>query len=500
MRCASYARYTSCVYEKEIPSDIIKQQNERIQKYVKSNGWELVEKYTDRKKDAEAEDAFRKMQKDGINRKFDMVVVDSIFRCGVNVSYAEDVLLKTFYPAGIHFAVVEDGFCSIFMSAEDVKEYFSKKRSFCASDNMHQYTWRRTAEGYLTVHDEKYGYLLTADRKGLVIDEEVAPIIREIFHLLADREMTYKQVSDLMNERGYESPMAHITRVGLKSRPEVESKWVPGALKRIIENTAYIGYWYKYANGERVTVITEPIVEKEKFDKIKARYEKSTTRTIPPAKRSDNAFIKQIFDKASGATMLCKLHKGNEPYQTFSLGFWDSKHIQYDTVMFEVVAFLREEQRKAKTVLRYILSDVGISEMKRQRELIADKARTVFNEMAELAEERMNVYYQMVNEGISEAEFESSNNIIWSQLCVKEKVFAELMEQVDTLEKIFSKHNPWVELYSSIDIPDTLKKEHVRKWIDRVLIEDTEKVEIILPKKYTEWREMLPAVWVEEGV
>lgn len=499
MRCASYTRYTSCVYEKEIPSDIIKQQNERIQKYIKSNGWELAEKYADRKKDAEAEDAFREMQRDGINRKFDMVVIDSIFRCGVNVSYAEDVLLKTFYPAGIHFAVVEDNFCSMFMNADDVKAYFSKKRSFAASNNMHQYTWRRTAEGYLTVHDEKYGYLLTADRKGLVIDEEVAPIIREIFHLLADKEMTYKQVCALMNERGYESPMAHITRVGLKSRPEVESKWVPPAVKRIAENTAYIGYWYKYANGERITVITEPIVEKEKFDKIKARYEKSPTRNLPRAMRSDNAFIKQIFDKASGATMLCKLHKEDEPYQTFSLGFWDSKHIPYDTVMLEVVAFLREEQRKAKAALRYILSDAGISEMERQREVIAGKARIVFNEMAELAEERMNVYHQMVNEEISEAEFESSNNILWSQLCVKEKLFAELMEQVDTLEKIFSKHNPWVELYSGINIPDTLKKEHIRKWVDRVLVEDTEKVEIILPKKYTDWRDMLPAECLKEG-
>ena len=110
----------------------------------------------------------------------------------------------------------------------------------------------------------------------------------------------------------------------------------------------------------------------------------------------------------------------------------------------------------------------------------------------------MNVYCQIVSEDISEAEFESSNNILWSQLCIKEKVFAELMEQVDTLEKVFSKHNPWVELYSSINIPDTLRKEHIRKWVDRVLIENTEKVEVVLPKKYTDWRDVLPAVWIKE--
>lgn len=120
MRCASYVKYASCIPEKEIPSDIIRQQNDRIRKYIKSKGWELTEKYTERKKDTEAEEVFQTLREDGISRKFDMVVVDSIFRCGRNVSFAEDVLLKTFYPAGIHFAVVEDDFCSMYLSAGDV--------------------------------------------------------------------------------------------------------------------------------------------------------------------------------------------------------------------------------------------------------------------------------------------------------------------------------------------------------------------------------------------
>lgn len=64
-----------------------------------------IQKYADRKQDTEADDAFRTMQNDGVSRKFDMVVVDSLLRCGSNVSYAEDVLLKSFLPAGIHFAV-----------------------------------------------------------------------------------------------------------------------------------------------------------------------------------------------------------------------------------------------------------------------------------------------------------------------------------------------------------------------------------------------------------
>ena len=79
MRCVSYTRTTSCKNTKIIPSDIIQQQNEHIQNYIQSHGWKLVAKYSDRKKDANENTAFEEMTADGINRKFDMIVVENIF-------------------------------------------------------------------------------------------------------------------------------------------------------------------------------------------------------------------------------------------------------------------------------------------------------------------------------------------------------------------------------------------------------------------------------------
>lgn len=110
MRCVSYTRTTSCKNTKKIPSDIIQQQNEHIQNYIQSHGWKLVAKYSDRKKDENENTAFEEMTADGINRKFDMVVVDSVDRCGKYISCAEDVLVKTFFPAGLHFAIVQSDF------------------------------------------------------------------------------------------------------------------------------------------------------------------------------------------------------------------------------------------------------------------------------------------------------------------------------------------------------------------------------------------------------
>ena len=85
MRCASYTRTVSCLRDSEIPSNIISQQNQRIQEFIKKKDWELVKKYSDRKRDEFEDGAFLQMKQDAIGRDFDCVVMDSMFRCGRNI-------------------------------------------------------------------------------------------------------------------------------------------------------------------------------------------------------------------------------------------------------------------------------------------------------------------------------------------------------------------------------------------------------------------------------
>ena len=98
MRCVSYTRMTSCKGDGKIPADIIKQQDQHIQEYLKKQGWTLSAKYCDRKKDTEENTAFEELTKDGIDRKFDMVVIDSIDRCGRFCNNRNE--RNTFYCSG----------------------------------------------------------------------------------------------------------------------------------------------------------------------------------------------------------------------------------------------------------------------------------------------------------------------------------------------------------------------------------------------------------------
>lgn len=136
MRFVSYTRSASCFEFEDIPDGIIGVQNEHISEFAKEHGFVIEAKYSDRKKAREENAGFDRLLADGMKRAFDCVVVDSIFRTGNNLWVAKEVLLQTFYYAGIHFIVVEDQFDSRSKTYDEVEKYFDEKYSLYKSRVM----------------------------------------------------------------------------------------------------------------------------------------------------------------------------------------------------------------------------------------------------------------------------------------------------------------------------------------------------------------------------
>lgn len=133
MRYVSYTRTTSCFEFEEIPATAIGMQNKNIAAYAKAHGFSIDEKYSDRKKDYSERSAFDKLLQDGVLRKFDCVVIDSKYRSGNSPWVAKEVLLQTFYYAGIHFIIVQDDFDSRNKTPEEVEQYFDEYYSYYKS-------------------------------------------------------------------------------------------------------------------------------------------------------------------------------------------------------------------------------------------------------------------------------------------------------------------------------------------------------------------------------
>lgn len=183
MKWVSYTRSISSRIGEENPSNTIAEQNERIARYLKKCGCSVSEKYSDRKRTAEATEGFDKLVQDGMARKFDAVVVDSIFRCGRTLPFAIEALQRTFYPLGIQFAVVEDDFCSADKTAEEVAEYFNGKTIDKIRSEFITNRQNHFEEGTLTHRQAKYGYALSEDRRNLVLNPESAQVVKLIFQM-----------------------------------------------------------------------------------------------------------------------------------------------------------------------------------------------------------------------------------------------------------------------------------------------------------------------------
>lgn len=183
MKWVSYTRSISSRIGEENPSNTIAEQNERIAQYLKKRGCSISEKYSDRKRTAEAAEGFDRLVQDGMARKFDAVVVDSIFRCGRTLPFAIEALQRTFYPLGIQFAVVEDDFCSADKTAEEVAEYFNGKTIDKIRSEFITNRQNHFEEGTLTHRQAKYGYALSEDRRNLVLNPESAQVVKLIFQM-----------------------------------------------------------------------------------------------------------------------------------------------------------------------------------------------------------------------------------------------------------------------------------------------------------------------------
>ena len=482
MRCVGYAKRKSCADSRvDVP---IKEQNDRIRAYCKEHGHELVGLYEDKSDDVTKDSGFLKLKADGMVRRFDFVVVDSVYRCGMTASNARDVLEMTFFPAGIGFVILEDGFCSYGRTMEELDNYFidairtATLRPFA---DKRRNDW---ANGIFSVHDEKYGYLLSEDRKSFAIDEEAAPIIRKIFEL-ADSGMKMTEITDYMNEHGYEAYGTHLRRVAQKRRPQLLDVWTVGAVKTILTTTSYKGVGTRNLDGITYEYDIPAIVSTEMYDRVQKQLEKRSTKGRKNSERMKNAFSHRIFDGDTGNRVECIRLESGEP--VFAERKWrPDRYVSYADVMRAAVKALREEKRISEKAVRFFDTYQCDRYLSNKRDELYDKGVSAFQDIT--AAENGNIpLYQSFDKGdIKKEDYDRAHQEILDNIRAKTECLDKLIEEEELLLKKYSSNNPWVKLYSGISIPAELTQADVKRWIEKVLLYDYERIEVVM--KHQVWR------------
>ncbi len=298
MKVAIYCRLSEEDRNKQFETDdsnSIQNQKAMLKQYADEQGWDVYEIYSD--DDYTGSDrrrpAFNRLLKDAEDRKFNIVLCKTQSRFTRELELVEKYIHGLFPLWGIRFVSIVD-------NADTANKGNKKSRQINGlvnewyledmSDNIKSVLTSRRQNGFHIGAFALYGYKKDPDQKGhLIIDEEAAAVVREVFTLFS-QGMGKTAIARLLNDRGIPNPTEYKRRNGLRyKQPDNKNStlWKYFAISDMLINEIYIGNMVqgKYGSISYKTKINkprpksewyivegthEPIIDRELWDRVQA--------------------------------------------------------------------------------------------------------------------------------------------------------------------------------------------------------------------------------------
>ena len=258
---------------------------------------------------------FSAMLTEVIYKRIKCIIVKDLSRFGRNFVEAGYYLEKLLPLCDVRFIAINDGFDSNDYKGKTggiavaIKNFVNNMYSKDNSQKVTTAMRLRAREGKYMAAFTPYGYLKNPeDKYHLIIDEDAATVIREIYSMAADG-MGKSAIARTLNERGVPTPIQYLNSIGINKRPlkEMEKKlWTVTTIGDLIKNEVYIGstIWNKSKvvavgshkqkkNPRSEWIIVEntheAIVSKELFDLANSKA--FTGKTVDPSRKRKKTAI-----------------------------------------------------------------------------------------------------------------------------------------------------------------------------------------------------------------
>ncbi|HHV98182.1 MAG TPA: recombinase family protein [Clostridiaceae bacterium] len=431
-------KYKVGIYTRESRDDndenyeTIETQRDLLIEFVKRNKLgEVFRVYIDNNVSGSAfeREGLNQLKDDIINRRIDLLVVKDLSRLGRN--NAKTLLFLDFIEEhGVRLLTYDGKYDSLKDNDTVGIETWINERYLKDTSRKIRASLRFKIERGEYIGNAPYGYVKSMKEKNkLEIDEETAPVVREIFNLYK-RGYGYAYIARILNERGYPPP-SNRTNPGSES----SSGWNPVAIQRILSNRVYIGdtvqgisekISYKSKKTRRLPrsdwVITEgtheAIIDKEDFEQVQKI--RMGRRANPISHKGDlHLFSGIIYCGACGSPMFARKRKGRPlgyicgNYSRNGKAACTSHHIR-ESMLKEIIIkeilklySCSEAVEEAQSMLeeKLVYLDTGLSRCETLRQQLSSK------------EKHQEILYMDRLEGrISEELFERMNRSIQSRI------------------------------------------------------------------------------------
>lgn len=244
---------------------------------------------------------FERMLGDIHGGRINCIIVKDLSRFARNSSKSGELISDEFARLGVRFISLNEGYDSNSENASPLTQFLTLGITNIINE-IYVASTSANIRGTLNINRRQgkfigsfssYGYLKDPeDHHKLIIDEEAAPVVREIFEKFLGGRSIVGITKDL-NEAGIPSPSEYKRLCGYNYRhaalPDSDSLWCESTVRRILQNEIYIGNMvqgknkkisYKIKKIEHVKkenwIIVEnthaPIIEKSVFEQAQKRF------------------------------------------------------------------------------------------------------------------------------------------------------------------------------------------------------------------------------------
>lgn len=316
------------------------------------------------------------------------------------------------------------------------------------------------------------GYYKDKNTNEIIIIEEQAEIVREIFNLYL-QGYGFHNIASILNERGIKSPGYYQNVVYTAEnkaiyhpKPGVKYMWERTSVKRIIDNEIYIGniinnksYTSKVNHIQRelpeeewmrAENVLPPIISKDVWDKVRALLKTRTKNNVRAGKRKPlHRYTGLIKCGDCGSAIVCRKRKR-----------YGIAEIQYEYVCSGNNRFGKKYCPSSHNIHEEVLDQIIYDELNSLRDKALDMYKNIEGDVKNWLKQKNTVdgKLELLRSDLSQKKSDEKQLLIERARDIKHKeVYDEILTKYDREMKYIEK-----EIESILDYRKTIKERKVK--------------------------------------
>lgn len=456
--------------------------------------------------------SFQRMMQDVYDGKVNCVIVKDLSRFGRNYTDAGNYIDNVFVRLNVRFIALNNGVDSVSntMNAATkcitvgVQNVINESVAATTSVNVRGTLNVSRKQGKFIGAFACYGYLKDPDdRHKLIIDEEVAPVVRQVYKWFIDGKSVIGIAKEL-NTLGIPNPSTYKKLKGMNYKHNSvnnDGLWCQTTVRRMLTNEMYIG---NMVQGKNTTIsykikqcrsvpksdwiivenTHEPIIDRESFDKVQSLFNRNI-RTAP-TKTEVELFSGFVKCANCNRAMSKKMNKHSyglyRYYRCVTTNKMDSNACSHHSIRIDMLekAVLGAIQTMVDTAIELddVLDKINEKADNRGESLAKRSMEKLIAEREQIKAMMLDLYPDWKSGAITKEEYLTLKENMSEKVIKLDERISEFEKMLDSDNQNQIAENDFINSLKKYGKIDKLTRPILTELVDSILVHTKEKITI----------------------